>query len=192
MGSIEGDKITMTRIYTRTGDDGQTSMGDGNRVRKDTLPLEVCGTLDELNSLLGVAISDGVVSPVHRSLVVIQSDLFGIGAEIAYPKSRNVFASHFSPDRIRAMEKEMDDLTESLLPLKNFILPGGSRSAAMLHLARAVCRRAERLLVRLASDRDINPSLLIYMNRVSDLLFVMARYENMRKETAETIWKPLP
>ena len=164
----------LTRIYTRTGDDGSTGLGDGERVAKDSLRVEAYGTVDELNSAIGVVIATaGVGAEVASCLSDIQHRLFDLGGELAVP-SRDVLDDATVAD----MEATLDRFNAPLPPLKDFILPGGNPSAAACHMARAVCRRAERRVWTLARAETVNPASLRYLNRLSDLLFVLARALN--------------
>ncbi len=176
-------------IYTRTGDQGQTSLYSGERVDKDLLRVETYGALDELNSILGVARDSCRSHKVKEVLASLQSELFRAGSDLATTgKVRKV--ERIVEEDWRRQEKQIDLLQEELPPLKNFILPGGSSGGAFLHLARSVCRRVERLLVRLMKEEDeVNSELLIYCNRLSDLLFVLARYENVTQGSQEVIWR---
>ncbi|MBU6504441.1 MAG: cob(I)yrinic acid a,c-diamide adenosyltransferase [Betaproteobacteria bacterium] len=174
----------LTRIYTRTGDDGSTGLGDGTRVAKDHLRVEAMGDVDELNSVLGLLLTDTLPDDTRALLVRIQHDLFDLGAELCIPGHRVI------PERrAEELEQAIDHHNESLPPLKEFILPGGSRSAALCHLARAVCRRAERRLVSLHGHEPLAPAALRYLNRLSDLLFVMARRLNRHAGGLDVLWQ---
>lgn len=179
------------KIYTKTGDKGDTSLFGGQRVPKDALRIEAYGTVDELNSVLGIVRADNKEKEIDSIIDRIQNELFDLGADLATPRSQ----SSKSIKRIEAkdskhLEKEIDQLEEHLKPLKTFILPGGSPVAARLHFARTVCRRAERSVVRLSRNEDIGDGITIYLNRLSDLLFVLARYANHATGVSETKWKP--
>jgi len=178
-------------IYTRTGDSGRTSLYSGERVSKGALRVEAYGTLDELNSVLGSA-SSFDPDPKTASVVQdLQNELFDAGADLATLLSARRPVRRTQEADWRRLEGLIDSFQSELPALKNFILPGGSSAACMLHLARSVCRRAERLMCRLEPEgEDLNPHLLIYVNRLSDLLFVMARFENLASETDEVIWNP--
>lgn len=177
-------------IYTRTGDKGQTSLFSGERVDKDLLRVEAYGTVDELNSILGVALTLCRNSRVKEILSSLQHELFDAGADLASRLAAGSKVKRMQENEWRSQEKIIDTLQSQLPPLKNFILPGGSSGAAFIHLARAVCRRAERLVVKLMKEeRDVNPELLTYLNRLSDLLFVVARYENWADGGQEVIWR---
>jgi cob(I)alamin adenosyltransferase len=175
----------LSKIYTRTGDDGTTGLGDGARIDKDAPRMEAIGSIDELNSLVGMLIAelpaeDALLAPLTR----IQHHLFDLGGELSIPGYALVKAEH-----VTALEHTLDELNAPLPPLKNFILPGGSRAAAVCHLARAVCRRAERNMVTLARDAAVNTSGRHYLNRLSDLLFVMARLLARRDGGQEVLWQ---
>jgi cob(I)alamin adenosyltransferase len=171
------------RIYTRTGDQGTTALGDGRRVEKDSLRIEAIGDLDELNSFIGMLATKGLPEGMEEQLLQIQQQLFGVGAELANP-------GHYPlPEpAITGLEQAIDALTETLPPLKAFILPGGSPPAATCHFARSVCRRAERRVVALSHQETVDAGILKYLNRLSDLLFVMARTINQATGGAETPW----
>jgi cob(I)alamin adenosyltransferase len=179
------------KIYTKTGDKGETSLFGGRRVPKDTLRIETYGTLDELNCIIGVCRSLNTAQEVDRVLTEIQNDLFVLGAELAAPadSSRQSIQRIQEPD-VSRLERHIDTIEPGLAPLDAFILPGGSRTASMIHLARAVCRRAERLAVHLSREEAIGPAILTYVNRLSDLLFILARWVNALSSTAETKWNP--
>jgi cob(I)alamin adenosyltransferase len=175
----------LTRIYTRTGDDGSTGLGDGSRVAKDSARVEALGAVDELNSALGTILAHGLPDLVRQSLVRVQNDLFDLGGEISVP-GRAVLAA----DRIRQIERLIDTLNSGLPTLREFILPGGGPAAAHCHLARAIGRRAERRLVTLARAESVNPHTLEYVNRLSDLLFVVARVVARDAGAEEVFWTP--
>jgi cob(I)alamin adenosyltransferase len=179
------------KIYTKTGDGGDTSLFGGQRVPKDALRIEAYGTVDELNSVLGIALADNPDDDIRAVLVQIQHQLFGLGADLATPRS--VTRKHIrrvEPRDSLRLEREIDRLEKLLKPLHSFILPGGSHLAARLHFARTVCRRAERVVVRLSRNEDIGEGMTMYLNRLSDLLFVLARYANQRADVTEVRWKP--
>ena len=170
------------KIYTRTGDSGETSLFGGSRVAKDDPRIEAYGTIDELNSAIGVARATWPLSPIDRQLDAIQSDLFDVGAHLAAP-GNDRFAG-VEPRRIEELERAIDAMESELQPLTNFIIPGGSVAAAQLHVARTVCRRAERRVVAL----EDNPATVAYLNRLSDYLFVAARYANRGHGVPDTPW----
>ena len=176
----------MMKIYTRTGDGGETGLPDGSRVAKDAAVLEVCGTVDELNSALGLVRAEPLPAEIDRLLERVQHDLCRVGAELATVRTHTV-----GPKHVKAMEEAIDRYQEKLEPLGEFILPAGSRAAAGLHLARAVCRRAERRLATLARGgrQETSPHLTAYLNRLADLLFVLGRVANARAGQAEVRWK---
>ena len=173
------------KIYTKSGDGGETALIGGPRVRKDHARIEAYGTVDELNSFIGVARAAWSEGEVDAELHRIQSDLFDIGAQLATPAADSRFPGA-PEERIEAMEQLIDRLEEQLAPLRNFVLPGGSAGAAQFHVARTVCRRAERLVVALEDD-SLSVTLR-YLNRLSDLLFVIARYANHRAGVSDVPW----
>lgn len=175
----------LSRIYTRTGDRGTTGLGDGTRVDKDNAAVQAMGDVDELNSIIGILLAETLPEPVVSILTAIQHELFDLGSELAVPGSRVI-----GETQVTRLEQELDGLNASLAPLKEFILPGGSRAAALCHLARAVCRRAERSLVALRRQQEIGEALLMYINRLSDLLFVLARTVNRADGRDDVQWQP--
>ncbi len=172
-------------IYTKFGDRGQTSLLGGSVVAKDDPRVEAYGAVDELNAMLGVVIAFSDIDGVTASLSRIQKDLFVIGAELAGAKKQ------MRPSRVGELEAEIDALWAELPPLRHFLIPGGSKTASLLHLARTVCRRAERQVVLLSNKekKKVNPGIITYMNRLGDLLFTQARYVNYKNKTGEAIWK---
>jgi cob(I)alamin adenosyltransferase len=180
----------ITKVYTKTGDDGTTGLGSGRRVPKDSPRIEAYGTVDELNSYIGVALTAGVHEPVASALATIQNELFHLGSDLCIPEEdkKRLPAPKIEERHVLALEKLMDALSEELAPLENFILPGGSPSGATLHVARTVCRRAERRVLTLSRKERIGPYALTYLNRLSDALFVMARYENKKSGVADPLW----
>ena len=174
-----------TRIYTRTGDDGTTGLANGKRTKKSSTRVEALGSLDELNSTIGLVVAFGTPAAVSQCLGEIQHQLFTFGAELA---GANECATDSTA--ISALEKQIDNFDARLRPLQNFILPGGSQAGAACHLARAVCRRAERDLIRLSQSEQVNLLALQYLNRLSDLLFVTARTLNHSSSQPETRWRP--
>lgn len=175
----------LTKIYTRTGDDGTTGLGDGNRIAKDHRRVEAYGTVDEANSAIGMvlAVSD-VPQTVRECLTEVQHDLFDLGGELCIPGYVAIKAEF-----VERLEQALDGFNESLPPLKDFILPGGGPSAAACHLARTICRRAERRVWSLAHQEEVNPEGLRYLNRLSDLLFVIARVLARHEQGSEVLWK---
>ena len=179
------------KIYTKLGDKGETSLFGGRKIRKDSLRIETYGTVDELNSVIGICRSLNTGQEVDRILEEIQHDLFTLGADLATPPVDGKSAAvRVRASDVARLEAHIDRIDPTLEPLKNFILPGGNRSAAMLHLARAVCRRAERLLVSLSHAEDAGEMPIQYLNRLSDLLFVLARLVNALGNTPEVKWNP--
>lgn len=180
----------LTKIYTRTGDDGTTSLGGGQRVPKDALRIETYGTVDELNSTIGCALASGLEPSLERELRRVQHELFHLGADLCVlePDKAKLPVPRVEPRHVDALEAGIDRMNERLGPLTNFILPGGSPGAAHLHAARTVCRRAERWLVALAREEAVNPETLRYLNRLSDALFVMARWENRWRGIDDPTW----
>lgn len=175
------------KIYTRTGDLGQTSLFGGARVAKNDARIEAYGTVDELSSFLGVARASGVPAEVERVLEQVQRDLFDIGAHLASPGTSRF--PGVDPQRIADLENAIDAMERELAPLKNFILPAGTLAAAQLHVARTVCRRAERCVVALHDESAATMSTVAYLNRLSDTLFVAARFANRRTGVADVEWK---
>ena len=187
-----GHMPRLDRIYTRTGDEGMTGLGGGQRVPKDSLRVATYGTVDELNSQIGVALATGLSERLAAELVPIQNQLFDLGSDLATPATSQ--ARHPVPTvatrHIERLEAIIDELNGVVGPLTNFLLPGGSPGAAQLHVARTICRRAERSATSLARDEEIGPTVLPYLNRLSDALFVMARYENHERGVDEPLWEP--
>jgi len=176
----------LTRIYTRTGDDGTTGLGDGTRVPKHSARIAAIGDIDELNSHLGLVLAEsGLPGEMRAVLTQVQHELFELGGELSIPNYHRI-----TDEMVTRLEQELDALNETLPTLKEFILPGGSRPAALCHAARTVCRRAERQLVALAQSEPVSPSALHYLNRLSDLLFVMCRAINRALGHADVLWKP--
>jgi len=182
----------LAKIYTRRGDDGSTGLFGGPRVRKDDLRVVAYGDVDELNSALGMAREDLPEGDLRSLIDSFQSELFDLGAELATPDAAQApkEVPRVSSQSVARLEREIDRLTEELPPMKNFILPGGSRSGAVLHFCRTVCRRAERKVVELADSTPVSAEALAYLNRLSDLLFVMARAANLRAGGREIPWTP--
>ncbi len=175
----------LSKIYTRTGDQGTTGLGDGSRVDKDHARVEAMGDVDELNSLIGVLLTHELPDTVSRTLTEVQNDLFNLGGELSIPGADMMIAA----DATR-LEHALDTFNAELAPLKEFILPGGTAAAALCHVARSVCRRAERRVVTLTKSERVNTHTAIYLNRLSDLLFVTARYLNKCVNAPEVLWQP--
>ncbi len=182
----------VVKIYTKRGDKGETSLGGGQRVRKDTLRVQVYGTVDELNSQIGVALATGLCTRLAESLSAIQNELFDLGSDLCFVEEDKIKYSmpQIELEHVTRLEALIDEMSDELEPLKNFILPGGSIGSAHLHVARTVCRRAEREATTLAHEESIGEYVLTYLNRLSDTLFVMARYENLQQGVAEPQWRP--
>ena len=181
----------MARIYTRTGDDGTTGLVGGHRLRKDAPRIDAYGTVDELNAAIGVAASSSPAPQLAEPLAEIRNRLFHLGAELAVAPGEaetNAAGPRVEAADADALESLMDELSNDLPPLTNFVLPGGTPAAAHLHLARTVCRRAERLLVSLAAHEPVRPEALVYLNRLSDTLFVMARFDNAAHDVEDVLW----
>lgn len=180
----------ITRVYTRTGDDGTTGLGGGQRVAKDSARVAAYGTVDELNSAIGVALAHGVVPELSGPLAKIQNELFHLGSDLCILEEdkKRFTIPQIEERHVLFLEASMDRLSEELGYLENFILPGGTLGAASLHLARCICRRAEREAIALGRIEPIGTWVIPYLNRLSDALFVMARYENLRRGQADTLW----
>lgn len=174
----------LSRIVTRTGDDGSTGLGDGSRVRKDDLRVRALGEVDELNSTLGLLLTEPLPDAASTMLLRMQNDLFDLGGELCIPGYTLV-----QETQVEALDEAIATLNAELKPLKEFILPGGNRAAALAHLARTVARRAERSVVALAAAEPVRPIALHYLNRASDLLFVMGRWLNMKAGGRDVLWQ---
>jgi cob(I)alamin adenosyltransferase len=185
--------VLLSRITTKTGDRGTTALGDGRRVRKDHPRIEATGEVDELNAVLGLVIASDPASDTARLLRDVQNDLFDLGADITVPPGRGAARRRtplrLTADHVRPIEEAIERANAALTPLRTFVLPGGSPAAAWLHLARTVCRRAERRLVTLSRREDLNAQAIVYLNRLSDLLFVLARRAN-RDGQEDVLWVP--
>ena len=184
--------VYLNRIYTRTGDEGQTSLGDGTRVSKTHPRVVAYGTVDELNSVLGLALIAELPEEIRKVLLHIQNDLFDLGADLCVPEPETPVESaalRISESQVTRLEQWIDGFVEKLKPLESFILPGGNRAAAAVHHARTVSRRAEIEVLRLAEFEDLNHAAVKYLNRLSDLLFVMARACN-DGGASDILWVP--
>ena len=179
------------KIYTKTGDEGETGLWGGQRVLKDHVRIEACGAIDELNAFLGLARAETMPQEIHGILDRVQHELFVLGAEVAAPRGALPIALHIVESCVAQLEQDIDCLESQLPPLYSFILPGGVRSAATLHAARTVCRRAERRVVHLAvtPEQPVSEMALCYLNRLGDLLFVMARYANVSAGLQDVVWR---
>ncbi len=184
--------VYLSRIYTKAGDQGETALGDGSRVPKNHPRVAAYGTVDELNSLLGVVLALLVDLPERPLLEAVQNDLFDVGADLCVPQALDEEAGQrlrVQPAQVTCLERAIDRLNEHLEPLRSFVLPGGRPAAAWCHLARTVCRRAEREVVTLAQSEPVNGQVVIYLNRLSDLLFVLARVLNANG-AGDVLWVP--
>ena len=184
--------VYLSRIYTKSGDGGETGLGDGTRVPKDSVRVASYGDVDELNSVLGLLLSSCPEAPEPDLLLTIQNDLFDVGGDLCFPQLPDEAPGKFlrvTALQVERLEQAIDRLNEHLEPLTSFVLPGGSPAAAWLHLARTVCRRAERSVVTLTRTEPVNAQVAIYLNRLSDLLFVMARAANENGK-ADVLWVP--
>jgi cob(I)alamin adenosyltransferase len=177
------EPVRLTKIYTRGGDKGETSLGDGSRVSKLDPLVRAYGAVDELNSVVGLARAAADDPRLER----IQNELFDLGADLSVPYAEGDGKLRVTQEQIDALERDCDGANEHLEPLKSFVLPGGSEAAARLHVARAVCRRAESVALWAAGERPVNPLALVYLNRLSDLLFILARAANVG---SEPLWHP--
>lgn len=191
MAPAKDEPVRLTRIYTRGGDTGETSLGDGTRVDKLDPRIAASGTTDELNAALGVVLASAAPDALRPTLVRVQNELFDLGADLCVP-----FVPH-SKERLRvtqgmidALERDCDRFNADLPELRSFVLPGGSSAAAQLHVARTVCRRAERETLHAAHQHPVNPLVAVYLNRLSDLLFILSRAANTTDGRAEPLWKP--
>ncbi len=180
----------ITKVYTRTGDDGTTGLGGGQRVAKESTRVAAYGSVDEVSSLVGVALAVGVVERLAAPLRRVQNDLFHLGSDLCIlEEDKKTFAvPQIEQRHVDALEALMDDLSNDLEPLANFILPGGSVAAAHLHVARATCRRAERDVISLSRDEPVGAFVIPYLNRLSDALFVAARFENKASGGDDVLW----
>lgn len=176
------------KIYTKTGDKGETGLFGGDRIGKDSARINAYGTVDECNALLGIVRTFEVGEELDRMLMQIQNQLFVLGSDLATPNDREPSIPRISSENVRQLEDWIDHLETSLPKLKQFILPGGSQGSAFLHLARTVCRRAERWTVSLLRDESINMQAAVYLNRLSDFLFVAARSANLQSGISDHLW----
>ena len=174
----------LSKIYTKTGDDGTTGLGDGTRVAKDSVRVAAYGTVDELNSSLGIVLAQEIPAPIREALTQIQHDLFDLGGELCIPGMAMVHEAD-----VERLEQTLDGFNADLPPLKDFILPGGGMAAACCHLARTVCRRAEREVVTLSRSETVRPEAVRYLNRLSDLLFVLSRVLARASGHGEVLWQ---
>ena len=182
MDTVMGHRLS--KIYTRTGDSGETGLGDGSRVSKDNPRVEAIGAVDELNSCVGLLLAEPLAQDLRELLTEAQHDLFELGGELSIPGHSRIRAQD-----VERLERALDRYNQELAPLKEFILPGGSRAGALCHLARTVCRRAERRVVTLASQQTLSEHCVRYLNRLSDLLFVLSRVINRRDGRDDVLWR---
>ena len=182
--------VRLTRIYTRGGDRGQTSLGDGSRVSKLDPRIAAYGSVDELNSLLGLAIADGLEARMRALLERIQNELFDVGADLSVPYEPGDGRLRVAAEQVDGLERACDEWNAALPELTSFVLPGGTPAAARLHVARGVCRRAEREALAAAQDFGVHPVAIVYLNRLSDLLFILARAANAEAGVPEALWVP--
>tara|TARA_R110000868_G_scaffold37111_15_gene131672 strand:+ start:685 stop:1230 length:546 start_codon:yes stop_codon:yes gene_type:complete len=178
------------KIYTKNGDAGETSLYGGQKVSKNSIRISAYGTVDELNSVLGIALSNSPTQKTNEYLNTIQEQLFVLGADLATPISNKVRINRISDSEINFLELAIDEMEDQLPPLKNFILPGGTKAGSVIHFARTVCRRAERETVECSTKEEVSTHSIIYLNRLSDFLFVLGRFENHISGTEETPWIP--
>jgi cob(I)alamin adenosyltransferase len=183
------EPVRLTRIYTRGGDRGETSLGDGSRVSKLDPRIVAYGTVDELNAHLGHALARGEDDELHAVLLRVQNDLFDVGADLCVPVDVEG-RLRVEQEAIDVLESDCDRFNEALPPLRSFVLPGGAERAALLHVARTVCRRAEREALAAAERVPISPLVPVYLNRLSDLLFILSRSANATAGVDEPVWKP--
>ncbi len=182
------EPVRLTRIYTRGGDKGETSLGDGSRASKLDCRIGAFGTVDELNAAIGVVLAGDLENAARPLLERVQNELFDIGADLSVPYGVGDGRLRVTQEQIDALEQDCDRFNADLPELKSFVLPGGTESAAHLHVARTVCRRAERDTLTASKEVELNPLVLVYLNRLSDLLFILARAANAGRE--EILWKP--
>jgi cob(I)alamin adenosyltransferase len=182
------EPVRLTRIYTRAGDQGETSLGDGSRTSKLDCRIGAFGTVDELNAQLGVALAGELSPDLRAPLERVQNELFDVGADLAVPYGAGDGRLRVAQEQVDALERDCDRFNADLPELRSFVLPGGDPAAAQLHVARTICRRAERDALAASREVELNPLVLVYLNRLSDLLFILARTANRGRE--EPLWKP--
>jgi cob(I)alamin adenosyltransferase len=183
------EPVRLTRIYTRGGDQGETSLGDGSRVSKLDERIAAYGTVDELNSAIGLVLAGECPAQIRNVLLRVQNELFDLGADLSVPLSEEG-RLRVSEGQVDALEEDCDRLNADLPELRSFVLPGGGEAAARLHIARTVCRRAERDTLTASRAHELNPVALTYLNRLSDLLFILARAANAAEGRQEPLWQP--
>ncbi|HEU5010471.1 MAG TPA: cob(I)yrinic acid a,c-diamide adenosyltransferase [Gaiellaceae bacterium] len=189
MARERDEPVRLTKIYTRGGDAGETSLGDGSRVSKLDARIAAYGNVDELNAAVGVVVAGGCPETIREVLVRVQNELFDLGADLSVP-IENAARLRVTQEQVDRLEDECDRFNAELPDLKSFVLPGGTEAAARLHLARTVCRRAEREALVAAGAHDVNTLAIVYLNRLSDLLFILARAANAAEGLAEPLWRP--
>jgi cob(I)alamin adenosyltransferase len=183
------EPVRLTRIYTRGGDVGETSLGDGSRVTKLDARIAAYGTVDELNSAIGVVLACSCPPSIREALLRVQNELFDLGADVSVPTVKEA-RLRVTQAQVDTLEADCDRFNADLPELRSFVLPGGGETAARLHVARTVCRRAERETIAAAQDYDVSPLAIVYLNRLSDLLFILARSANVADGHEEPLWKP--
>lgn len=189
MARAEDEPVRLTRIYTRGGDRGETSLGDGTRVSKLDARIGAFGAVDEVNSALGVVLAHGAPAPIAAVLERVQNELFDVGADLSVPVGVEG-RLRVTEAMVDALERDCDRFNDELPELRSFVLPGGAPAAAWLHVARTACRRAERSTLAAATEHAVSPLPAVYLNRLSDLLFILARAANALEGRAEPLWKP--
>lgn len=189
MPRARDEPVRLTKIYTRGGDAGETSLGDGSRVSKLDGRIEAFGTVDELNAALGVLLAGGVPDELRHVLARVQNELFDLGADLSVPAAVEG-RLRVEQSMVDRLEADCDRFNAELPELRSFVLPGGTEAAARLHVARTICRRAERDALRAAGDQGLGPLVVVYLNRLSDLLFILARAANALAGVAEPLWRP--
>jgi len=183
------EPVRLTKIYTRGGDTGETSLGDGRRTSKLDSRIGAYGTVDELNAAVGLVLAGDCPDEIRRVLARVQNELFDLGADLSVPLE-NEARLRVTQDQVDALERDCDRFNAELPELKSFVLPGGTEAASRLHVARTICRRAELEALAAAGHHDLNPVALAYLNRLSDLLFILARAANAADDREEPLWKP--
>jgi len=184
------EPVRLTKIYTRGGDAGETSLGDGARVSKLDARIAAYGTVDELNAALGLVLAADCPADIADVLARVQNELFDLGADLSVPLENKAARLRVTQPQVDALERDCDRFNAELPELKSFVLPAGAEAASRLHVARTICRRAERVALVAAGVNDVNPLALVYLNRLSDLLFILARAANAAGGRPETLWKP--
>ena len=190
MARDRNEPVRLTRIYTRGGDAGETSLGDGSRTTKLDPRIAAFGAVDELNSQLGVVLAADVPPPIRAVLERVQNELFDVGADLSVPYAPDDERLRVDDPSVEALEQTCDEFNAALPELRSFVLPGGTEAAARLHVARTVCRRAERDALAASREVEINALVLVYLNRLSDLLFILARAASAAAGSPEPLWKP--